>query len=167
MQNTDPYYLYDTVVDGRHRYFASLLPPNSGFAEGLPGEAIMGEFTRGPGDLTPDAFQQNTQFLQFMAFVISKHCSACPGLMAETQRQQNGYVYILDKRTPTPDDAVPPEDIIGGVEIQDGQMIRYHGSPNYQLITSNGFMQLDDWIKDRVVEELEQIAKGGENVKNQ
>src|SRR6185295_5805288 len=106
---------------------------------------IMGEFTCGPETLTPDAFQQNPQFIRFMAVAIGKHCAGCPGLIAETQRQQNGFVYILDKRTPTPDDGVPPEDIVGGVEIQDGQMIRFHGSPNYRILTANGFMQLDGW----------------------
>lgn len=61
---------------------------------------------------------------------------------------------ILDRRTPTPDDAVPPEDIIGAVEIQNGQMLRFHGSPNYRILTDQGLMQLDNWLKDSLIEEL-------------
>ena len=120
MTNSDGYCIYETVVDGRHRYFASLLPHDTGFDPGLPSEAIVGEFTHGPETLTPEAFQQNSQFIQFMAHAISKHAPLCPGLIAESQRQQNGFVYILDKRTPTPDEGVPPEGIIGGVEIENG-----------------------------------------------
>ncbi len=164
MTGTDGYYIYDTVVEGRHRYFASLLPHDRGFTTGLPSEAIIGEFTSGPETLTPNAFQQNPEFITFMAYAIGKHASTCPGLIAETRRQQNGFVYILDNRTPTPDDAVPPEDIIGGVEIANGKMLRFHGSPNYQLLTDNGFMQLDPWLKNRLIEELVAIATGVVNV---
>ena len=160
MTDTDGYYIYDTVVDGSHRYFATLLSHETGFAAGLPPEAIIGEFTRGPETLTPDSFQQNQQFIQFMAYAIGKHAASCPGLIAEAQRQQNGFVYILDNRTPNPDDGVPPEDIIGGVEIENGQMIRFHGSPNYRILTQDGFMQLDPWLKDRLVDELVAIATG-------
>jgi hypothetical protein len=159
MTSPDGYYIYDTVIDGRHRYFASPLPHDTGFTDGLPSEAIMGEFTQGPDSLTPETFQQNNPFIQFLASVIGKHANACPGLIAETERQQNGFVYILDKRTPTPDDAVPPEDILGGVEIHNGQMLRFHGSPNYRILTNQGFMQLDDWLKDRLIEELVALAK--------
>ena len=163
MTEADGYYIYDTVVEGSHRYFASLLPHDTGFTAGLPSEAIIGEFTSGPETLTPDAFQQNIEFVKFMAYVIGKHASACPGLIAETRRQQNGFVYILDNRTPTPDDAVPPEDIIGGVEIANGKMLCYHGSPTYRILTDDGFMQLDPWLKDRLIEELVAIATGGGN----
>ena len=163
MTDADGYYIYDTVVDGSHRYFASLLPHDTGFSAGLPSEAIVGEFTRGPETLTPEAFQQNPQFIKFMAYAIGRHAQSCPGLIAEAQRQQNGFVYILDKRTPTPDDGVPPEDIIGGVEIENGEMLRFHGSPNYRILTADGFMQLDSWLKDRLVEELVAVAAGDGN----
>lgn len=158
MNESVGYYIYDTVIDGHHRYFATLLPHDTGFMSGLPSEAIMGELTAGPDSLTPDAFQQNPQFLRFMAYVIGKHASSCPGLIAETHRQQNGFVFILDNRTPTPHDAVPAEDIIGGVEIEKGRMLRFHGSPNYRVLTDRGFMQLDPWLRDRLGEELISIA---------
>jgi len=154
MTNSDGYYIYATVVEGSHRYFATLLPHDAGFTAGLSSEAIIGEFTSGPETQTPEAFLQNPKFIEFMAYVIGKHSSTCPELIAETQRQQNGFVYILDKRTPTPDDRVPPEDIIGCVEIENGQMLRFHGSPNYRILTDDGFMQLDPWLKSRLMDEL-------------
>jgi hypothetical protein len=33
-------------------------------------------------------------------------------------------------------------------------MLRFHASPNYRLLTKNGFMQLDDWLHERLVAEL-------------
>jgi hypothetical protein len=153
-ESTDKIFVYDTINDGTHRYFASPLPHEYGFATGLPPEAVMGELTNGPDTITPKSFEQNPQFLQFLAAVLGKHSVDCPGLIAETERQQTGYVYILDQRPPTPDDGVPPEDIIGAVEIERGRMLRFHASPNYRLLTKNGFMQLDDWLHERLVAEL-------------
>jgi hypothetical protein len=158
MKPTDDYFIYATDMDGTVRYLATMLPHDTVFATGLPSEAILGEFTNGPEDLSPIAFQQNQLFIKFLSYVIGKHAKECPGLLAETRRQKDGFVYILDNRTPTPDGTVPPEDIIGAMEIANGQMIRYHGSLNYRLLTTDGFMQLEAWLKDRLIEELFIIA---------
>ena len=159
---TDPhnYYVYDIVINGSHRYFASFLPHDTGFTAGLSPQAIIGEFTRGPDEQTPDAFQQNPQFIQFIADVIGKHASACPGLIEAIEREQNGFVYILDERTPTPGEEVPPEDVIGGLEIENGEVLQFHGSQNYRILTEDGFMQLNGWLKERLIEELIVIADG-------
>lgn len=149
-------FLYEisTEDDGVLHHYVSPLSHEHGFKVGLRSEAIMGELTDGPNDITHDHFKQNTVFIKFLAWVIGKHSNACPRLIEETERQQDGYVYILDQRTPTPDDGVPSEDIIGGVEIQDGEMLHYHASPKYQILTKDGFMQLDQFLLDRLIEEL-------------
>lgn len=165
MTDSGDYNIYVAVINGQHRHLVSLLPEDIVFKSGLPPEAIMGTLTDGPHTVTPEAFQQNERFIQFLAFVIAKHAADCPGLIAEAQQQPNGYVYILDKRTPTPQGAVPPEDIIGGVEIENGQMLRFHGLPTYRILTSNGFMQLDSWFKARLIEELVAVATRDRNIK--
>jgi hypothetical protein len=68
--------------------------------------------------------------------------------------QQNGYVYILDRRTPDPVDSVPPSDIIGAVEVQNGEVIGYEGSGRYEPVGRNGLMQLEPWLEERFTEEL-------------
>lgn len=158
MASANDCYIYDTVIDGTHRCFAALLPPDAGSVSGLPCEAIMGEFTQGTQALTPDAFKQNPVFIQFVANTISKHAAACPGLIAEARRQQNGCVYILDLRTRDPDADVPPEDIIGYVIVENGQMLRFHSSPNYRILTNQGFPQLDEWFRQRLIDDLSLIA---------
>lgn len=167
MTDTVGYNIYDTQIDGRHRYFLSLLPYDIGFDSGLPSEAILGEFIHGPESRTPEAFLQNPQFLNFLSYAIGKHASSCPGLIAESQRLQNGFVYILDKRTPTPDDGVPPEDIIGAAEVQNGKILQFLGSPNNCVLTGFGFMQLDPWLKERLVEELIAVATRDRNIDSQ
>ena len=164
-QLDDDIFVYDINAeqDGESHYYVSPLSHEHGFNLGLRSEAIMGELTEGPENITPDHFKQNTVFIQFLGWVIGKHASQCPVLVAETKRQQNGFVYILDKRTPTQDDAVPPQDIIGCVEIQDGQMLRFRGSPNYRVFTDDGFIQLDGWLRERLIEELVALPKEQSN----
>ncbi|QDT44722.1 hypothetical protein Pan241w_48380 [Gimesia alba] len=157
-QSDSKVYIYNTVDGEMHHYYVSPLSHDLGFTTGLPSEAIMGELTNGPENITPEFFQQNTQFLEFLAGVIGKHAIHCPGLIAETERQQNGYVFILDRRTPTPEDGVPPEDIIGYVEIKNGQMLQFHSSPNYRIFTKDGFMKLERWMHERLLEELKIVA---------
>ena len=160
MTDSHNYGVYDIVVDGAHRYFASYLPHDIGFTAGLSPQAIIGEFTHGPDELTPEAFQQNSHFMQFMADVIGKHASDCPGLIEVIEREQNGFVYILDERTQTPGEDVPPEDIIGGLEIENGEVLEFHGSQDYRILTEDGFMKLNGWLQERLIEELIAIADG-------
>jgi hypothetical protein len=61
--------------------------------------------------------------------------------MAEAARLGNGWVYIIDQRTPTPGGQVPPEDIIGAFEVKDGDILpgSYRASPNHMILSPNGF----------------------------
>src|SRR5262249_21366909 len=54
------------------------------------------------------------------------HRTIVNGFAEEALRQQDGWIYILDGRTPTPQGAVPPEDISGAFEV----------SPPHDRITS-------------------------------
>ena len=149
-------FVYDVHGDsgGETVYYLSPLPPHLGFGKGLPPEAIMGQLRQGPEDFSPAGFAPNEPFTRFLHAVIAKHAASCPGLMAEARRQHNGFVYILDLRTPTPNDAVPPEDIIGAVEVRDGQLGHFQGSPNYRIVAQNGLMTLDPWFHAKLMEEL-------------
>ncbi len=152
----DKIFIYDvTNEDGAQAYYASPLPYEHALANGVPPEAVMGELTNGPDKFNPESFEQNPSFLEFLAGVICKHSVNDPDLLlAETERQQDGYVYLFGKRSPTLDDRVPPEEIMGGVEIKHGLMHRFHASPNYRLLTQDGFLHLDDWLYQRLIAEL-------------
>lgn len=158
-------YVYYVLVDDRYRCFASLLPSSIAFHSGLPTEAIMGEFTSGIGTQTPQAFLQNPTFIEFMYYAISQHVSSCPDIIAAAQRQHNGFVWITDPRAGVHPDVIiatdRQKDVLGYVQIENGEMLLFRGSPNYRLLTSDGFMQLEPWLKDRLVEQLVAIATGG------
>jgi hypothetical protein len=48
---------------------------------------------------------------------------------------------MLDGRTPSPNGAVPPEDVMGAVAVRAGKLVpgSYHHNPNHRLLTSDGF----------------------------
>ena len=154
-------YLYEieNPTDRSTRYYLSLLPHEVGFQIGLPTEAVIGELVDGPDHFEHEHFVQNDVFVTFLHHVIAKHVYACPGLVAEGQRQRNGYVYLIDSRTPTPDGAVPPEDIIGVVEVEDGQLHSYRGSPKYQLFAQSGLISLDPWLEERLIDDLQALQQ--------
>src|SRR5262245_11192596 len=96
------------------------------FQHGLPAEAIVGVLLRPleAGEaITPGVFARNRTFVEFLHSVIARRGPTLPGLIAEAKRQGEGWVYVIDQRTPTPHDAVPPEDIIGAFKIENGQVV--------------------------------------------
>lgn len=91
----------------------------------------------------PETFRQNSKFIQFMADAIGKHALTNPALIAEV-RQPNGFVYILDKRTPTPEDRVgPPSMATRTFETQalkvaiDTSQVCCHMTPNRNAVYTN------------------------------
>src|SRR5262249_46486291 len=103
--------------------YVTLLPPEVAFTQGLAPEAIVGGLRRplGPGEpITPEVFARNRVFVDFLHAVIARHGPDQPGCRAEAKRLGEGWVYVIDQRTPTPEGPVPPEDIIGAFEVHGG-----------------------------------------------
>jgi hypothetical protein len=134
------------------------------FAQGLAPEAIVGVLLRPlqPGEaITPAAFARNRLFVDFMHEVIGRRGPQLPGLVAEAQRQGNGWVYVIDQRTRTPRGAVPPEDIVGAFEVKGGQVVpgSYRASPKHMILSPDGFFRLGSELQACLLEEL--AAKTG------
>jgi hypothetical protein len=107
---------------------------------GLPPEIVVGVL-RGPVEsveaITPAVFARNRVFVDFMHSVIARRGPELPGLVAAARRQGDGWVYIIDQRTPTPQGAVPPEDIVGAFEVKGGQVVpgSYRPSSNHMILS--------------------------------
>jgi hypothetical protein len=65
-------------------------------------------------------------------------------------------------RTPDPLGKVPPEDIIGAVKVEGGKPISYEGYTVYSHLTEHGFLRLEPWLKDKVIEELRALPTAGD-----
>jgi hypothetical protein len=141
------------------KYYVACLPHERLFARGLAPEAIIGVLLRPlePGEaITPAVFARNRVFVDFMHGVIARRGPKLPGLIAEAQRQGDGWVYIIDQRTRTPQGAVPPEDIIVAFEVRGGQVVpdSYCPSPSHIILTADGFFRLGVELQTCLLEEL-------------
>lgn len=129
------------------------------FKHGLQPEAIVGVLVRpleNGEQINPDNFARNRVFVDFMHSVIARRGPELPGFIAEAKRQGEGWVYVVDQRTPTPQGAVPPEDIVGVFEIRNGQVVvgSYRASPNHVILSANGFFFLGAELQSCLIEEL-------------
>ena len=138
------------------RYYLSPLRHDKVFDTGLPSEAIIGELSDAKR-ISVETFKPNPVFVRFLAKVFGGHANRCAELVAEAKRTKNGWVYVVDKRTPTPQGAVPPEDIIGGCEVREGELLRFLASPKHQLVSVHGLFRLEPYFHDKLVEEFEAL----------
>jgi hypothetical protein len=141
------------------RDYVTLLPPDVALTQGLAAEAIVGVLTRplAPGEsITPDVFARNRAFVDFLHDVIARHGPTLPGCRAEAKRLGNGWIYIIDRRTPTPAGPVPAEDIVGAFEVKDGEVApgSYRPNPNHRVLSANGFFRLDAELRECLLREL-------------
>jgi hypothetical protein len=144
-------FIYRVDIGGGERDVVSILEPSWVFERGLSPEAILGRI--GPGDsidaFTPAGFQENPAFLRLLSRVIYEEVGNDPGLQTEAERQGEGSVYLLDGRTPDPAGRVPPEDIIGAVDVENGIMApgSYQHNPRHRLLTVHGFFRLPSTLE--------------------
>ena len=82
------------------------------------------------------------------------------GLQAAAAQQVDGWVYIIDLRTPeSPQGRVPPEDIIGAFEVRSGEVVpgSYQASEEHRVLTENGLVQLPSSLREAFVRELSRL----------
>jgi len=141
------------------RYLSPLNPADA-YGDGLPPEAVMGELSADADDkdVALESYKQNAKFLVFLHVLIARHGAECPALIAEAERQQDGVIYVVDRRTPDPTGDIPKQDIIGAATVEGAKLVRFHGSPEYRTYTEDGFMQLDPWLHEKLVEELKTLV---------
>jgi hypothetical protein len=141
------------------RDYVTCVPEQTVFERGLSPEAIIGVLLQ-PVDrvssITPAIFARNRVFVDFLHAVIARRAPNLPGLISEARRQENGWVYVIDQRTRTPQGQVLPEDIIGAFEVQGGQLVlnSYQPSAKHQILSADGFFCLGAELQACLLEEL-------------
>lgn len=143
--------------------YVTCLSHERAFASGLPAEAIIGILLRPlevGEEIKPENFARNRAFVEFMHGVIARRGPELPGLIAEAQRQGDGWVCVIDQRTRTPHGAVPTEDIVGLFEVKGGQVVAdsYQANPNHIIFSSDGFVRLGAELQPCLLAELATIA---------
>jgi hypothetical protein len=149
----------------------TLLPPKETFAKGIIPEAIVGVLKRPLNEgeaIRPENFIRNKLFNDLMHEFIARHGPELKGLQAEAQRQGEGWVYLIDGRTATPQGNVPPTDIIGAFEVKAGRLVAqsYKRNPRHVLLSLEGFFRLPPELHEQLLKELtarnSKIQKGAD-----
>jgi hypothetical protein len=152
-----PYHVYRVTLPEGVRDVVALFSEDVVFSSGLHPSAIVGTFEdllEGGKGFTEANFRPNTVFLEVLHSVIATHALDLPEFQAEAARQQTGWVYVIDARTPTPAGNVPPYDIIGGFEVRDGRVVpdSYKRNRNHRLLSPNGLFRLDSRLHARLLD---------------
>jgi hypothetical protein len=136
----------------------SLLPPKIvKKLGGLPPAAICGVLG---GDHAPSSFRTNPKFVEFLHGVIQKVGPEDHELRAAAALQKDGWVYVIDLRTPDgPHGRVLPEDIIGAFEVRHGEIVQgtYWANQKHLVFSQRGLLQLPPTLFKALVDELAKL----------
>jgi hypothetical protein len=134
-------YLFEIQDEQGLGYVVSILPPDAG---GIPKEGIVGKAKSAKSPIKHTEFSPNLAFLDLLQKCVERFGPASPNMAMEASKQKDGFIYVIDARSPTPLGSVPPEDIIGAFEVRNGQVHpeTYRANPQYRLLTEKGFFIL-------------------------
>lgn len=157
-----PAHVYEVMHAGKPQSVLSLLPKEQVFGRGLAAAAILGSLRVSPaqgGEVTPDNFVANPQFVAFLQAFLGRTAPTDPAFVRAAQQQGDGWIYIIDRRTPTPMGHVPREDILGGFEVRGGTLVEgsWHPMDDHRLLTERGLFELDGFLAPRLLESLQQL----------
>jgi hypothetical protein len=143
-----------------------LTPADVTMIGGYPTETIIGLIEDQPGtDLINDTisvenFRPNPAFINFMHQVIRKYGAEDPGMQEAALHQREGWIYIIDMRTPDgPQGQVPPEDIVGAFEVKDGRLSKesYWANDRHLVFSTNGLVRLPGSLHELLMQELRKL----------
>ena len=140
-------------------HLLTLVPPEVAGTHGLAAAAIVGSLTRPltPGErITPHVFARNSVFVDYLHTFLARHAADDPSFRLEATRLGEGWVYIIDQRTPSPGDQVPPEDIIGASQVVGGAIVpgSYWRNESHRILSERGFFRLGKLLHAALIQDL-------------
>lgn len=152
------FYIYTLTDAGQGRRFASPLAQEIVNSNGMPSEAVAGEFKGEANSSAPEDFEVNPVFVKFLQWAIAKHIRDCPEFIDEAQKRGDGSLLVVDVRALPVTDKVDDEDLIGVIQVKGGKADKFSGFTKYQPYTAKGFTQLVPSLHEKYLQELEQLA---------
>jgi hypothetical protein len=143
----------------------SFLEPSVLRGRGIPPEAIVGRLLVPPErrtpTLRPDEIQINHGFVDFLHHVVATHAPSSAEMQALAQEHKDGWIYLIDARTATPQGEVPAHDIIGAFEVQDRRIVAdSYQRMEHQIVTERGIFRLPRDLQICLLQELERLTLG-------
>lgn len=150
-----------TVADMGHVRVMSLVPPEEAAAGGLPNETICGYWEESGAGGAP-TFRENPAFVELLHRVIATAALADPSMREAAKRQGEGFLYVIDLRTPDgPQGDVPGVDVVGAFALNRGVLMAgsYQANPDHRLVTSDGAFVLPPGLNQAVVDEVVRLTR--------
>jgi hypothetical protein len=143
------------------RALSFLTPEQASELGGLPPEAVVGVF---PGEAPDEGqFVANRVFVDFLHEVVREKGPDDPSLRAAAADQGEGWVYVIDQRTPAGSQGpVPVEDVIGGFKVEAGGVVAgsYWANDGHRVFTRNGIVRLPAGLQEALLQELYRRRRG-------
>ncbi|GAB1261919.1 hypothetical protein [Aurantivibrio plasticivorans] len=135
--------LAEVHVDGKNIAVLTHLNTQEILENGISSSVIIGHYESTPykDELKFDkasGFTPNKNYHTTINGFCEKILAKDPSTLEEAEGIENGWLYIIDQRTPTPETTVPPEDIIGAFIIEDGKIKEFKSNNNHRIVTNNG-----------------------------
>lgn len=111
-------------------------------------ELFIGQLSEPSIGVVPGNISYNKDFLVYMHALVRDMMVNDPQVIARAAEQPNGFVFILDRRSPGAEqnssDNIDKHDIIGIFVCHDRKtdVSRYRPNPDYVLISEKGIGQL-------------------------
>jgi len=136
--------IIEVIVDEESKFYCTFVSSEMVFKYGLSEKVIVGEVNKlenGEFDFT-SGFRANPAFKKTIFDFSRNEMFKDENLINSAIKQQEGWVYIIDQRTKTPEGEVPPYDVIGGFKVENKELKGFNENPNYQIKSINGFTDL-------------------------
>jgi hypothetical protein len=118
--------VYEIDTDRGPASYLGFLDPVLAGAKGIEARAVVGEYTRGEGDVfDPDAFRVNPAFVEAVTGYMNEEAGATAAIAAQARSVESGWLYVIDPRDRTPDgEEPPPANVLGAFAVDDsGQVV--------------------------------------------
>ena len=145
---------------GKKRVLSFVSPQEAESLGGIPLQAVVGEFSGDAGDISVGSFRPNPGFAAFLHDANPNLEPDDPELRASARNQNDGWVYLIDLRTPEGPRGRVPEDIVGAFQVIDGQIVpeSYQPVPTHLVYTRNGMCQLPGSLTQALVQRLPRVS---------
>jgi len=154
-------FTYDVELAGRRHQVVSPIDGRWLFEHGygLSERAVFGVLLRRideGGQIVAENFRPNRSFVDFLHELLAAEASKTTAARLQATRQREGYLYLIDGRTPDPGGRVPPEDVIGAIAIRAGTLVpnSYQRNDRHRLLTADGFFVLSAELEATLVDQM-------------
>ncbi|MEQ3692474.1 MAG: hypothetical protein ACJA2K_002179 [Thalassolituus sp.] len=136
--------IVETEINESELILITLVSENKLASEGLTSNLILGFLPYIPIDKSEiyQIFQENREFRSTLTSFINTVLTCQDELINQAKAQRTGWIYLIDQRTSTPQGDTPPEDIIGGFQIENGEILKFTPNTKHTLISNAGVFSL-------------------------